>query len=58
MMISDPNILASMLNMKLRDNQGEDLDDICASMDLDKYQVIDELAKAGFKFDAASRRFI
>ena len=35
-MISDPNILVSMINMKLRDGDYSSLDDACLSLGIDK----------------------
>lgn len=45
----DPFMLLSMVNMKLRDEYS-DLDDLCASMDVDKKELVKKLADAGFEY--------
>lgn len=45
----DPFMLLSFINMKLRDEY-KDLDDLCASMDIDKGNLSEKLKNAGFEY--------
>lgn len=45
----DPFMLLSMVNMKLRD-QYPSLDELCRSLDVDKDELIERLATAGFEY--------
>ncbi len=45
----DPFMLLSYINMQLRDNY-ESLDELCNSIGVDKQQIIDKLASAGFEY--------
>lgn len=56
MLPSDPFMLLSMVNMKLRDDY-QNLDDLCASMDIDKRQLIDKLSAAGFEYVESQNQF-
>ena len=56
MLPSDPNILLSYINTKLRDDYG-DLDELCASLDIDKFALIDKLSGAGFEYDVNTHQF-
>lgn len=56
MLPQDPMILLSMINMKLRDGDG-DLDELCAALDLDRAGLEQTLADAGFHYDAEQKRF-
>lgn len=56
-MISDPNILYSMMNMKLRDGAYESLDDLCLSLGLDRGELERKLGEAGYVYDASGRQF-
>ncbi|MEZ3549972.1 MAG: DUF4250 domain-containing protein [Muribaculaceae bacterium] len=56
-MISDPNILVSMINMKLRDGDYSSLDDACLSLGIDKEELERRLAAAGFHYDSTQRQF-
>lgn len=49
----DPMILASSINMMLRDGEYEDLDDICAAFDIDRSEVEAKLASVGMSYDAS-----
>ena len=49
-------MLLSVINTKLRDEYS-DLDDLCASLDVDKADLTSRLATAGFSYDPATRRF-
>ncbi|MBR6107666.1 MAG: DUF4250 domain-containing protein [Oscillospiraceae bacterium] len=53
---NDPFILFSYINTQLRDS-GLTLEDFCAEHALDARTIIERLAKAGFRYDAAQRRF-
>ncbi|MFA0440740.1 hypothetical protein BCU70_13885 [Vibrio sp. 10N.286.49.C2] len=46
----DPIMLMSIINMKLRDDFNGDLDELCASLDIDKQALSDKLSGAGFDF--------
>ena len=52
----DPFMLFSLINMKLRDEYAN-LDELCEDMQLDKKQIIDTLAKAGFEYDCDTNKF-
>lgn len=53
----DPNILYSMINMKLRDEY-PDLDDLCASMNINRTELERTLSDAGFRYDSERNAFI
>lgn len=53
----DPFMLLSYINMKLRDGDFDDLDDLCASNDIDKDELVRRLAEAGFEYLPESKRF-
>lgn len=46
---SDPFMLLSMINMKLRD-QYPSLDELCAGMDIDRTSLEKKLKEAGFDY--------
>lgn len=46
----DPIMLMSIVNMKLRDDFGGDLDKLVAYFDIDKTALQTKLATAGFEF--------
>lgn len=48
-MVSDPFMLMSMANMKLRDNYSN-LDELCAAEGWDKQELLDMLKAAGFEY--------
>ncbi len=54
---SDPVMLMSMLNMKLRDGDYESLNDLCLSLGLDEKSVVDKLSAAGFEYIPQIRQF-
>lgn len=56
MIPSDPFILLSYVNTKLRDDF-ENLDELCRVLDVDKNSLTDKLGKAGFSYDAATNQF-
>lgn len=53
---SDPYMLLSVVNMKLRDDYAS-LDDLCRGLDVDKDDLIGRLAAAGFEYDPVANRF-
>lgn len=55
-MISDPFILLSQVNMKLRD-EFDNLDELCAALDYDKEELIEKLAAAGFEYMPTVNQF-
>lgn len=54
---SDPNMLLSMINMKLRDLDVT-LADFCADEDIDQDDLEARLSAAGFHYDAEHNRFL
>ena len=53
---SDPMMLLSFINMKLRD-QYDSLDEVCASMDIDRSELESRLAEAGFEYNPQQNKF-
>lgn len=53
----DPNIIVSMINMKLRDGNYDSLSDLCLSLGIDEKELTDKLAAAGFIFNPEIRQF-
>ncbi|MBP5532869.1 MAG: DUF4250 domain-containing protein [Lachnospiraceae bacterium] len=53
---SDPDILLSLINTKLRDEYSS-LDDLCDSLDIEKSRIIEILDPAGYKYDASINQF-
>ncbi len=53
---SDPMMLLSFINMKLRD-QYNSLDELCASMDIDRSELESRLAEAGFEYNPQQNKF-
>lgn len=56
MIPSDPYILLSFINMKLRD-EFADLDSLCKSLDTDRKALEEKLGAAGFEYDPATNQF-
>lgn len=54
---SDPNILVSMLNMKLRDGDYDSLNDLCLSLGVDESELEQRMKDAGYGYDEAVRQF-
>ncbi len=54
---SDPNILVSMLNMKLRDGDYDSLNDLCLSLGVDESELDKRMKEAGYAYDEAIRQF-
>lgn len=53
---SDPNMLLSYVNLKLRDSYAS-LDDMCDDMDVSKDEIEEKLQKAGFNYDSQRNQF-
>lgn len=52
----DPYMLLSVVNMKLRDEYPS-LDEMCASLDIDKEDLITALKDAGFTYSPETNSF-
>ena len=52
----DPMMLMSLINMKLRDFYPS-LDALCEDMDIDKDQLLEKLASAGFEYNQNLNKF-
>ena len=57
MIPKDPIMLLSYINTQLRDNYSS-LDDLCASLDADKQEIADKLAKVNYVYDEALNKFV
>ena len=57
MLPKDPDMLASFLNMKLRD-QYKDLDALCEDMDLDREKLVSKLKEADYDYIPARNQFV
>lgn len=53
----DPLMLVSLLNMKLRDDDYDDLEDLCQSLSIDKEEVVTKLKEIGFEYIASLKQF-
>ena len=53
----DPNILFSVLNMKLRDFYGS-LDALCDDLEANKQELLQSMQKAGYRYDSARNAFV
>ncbi|MBD5276191.1 MAG: DUF4250 domain-containing protein [Bacteroides sp.] len=53
---SDPAMLLSFLNMKLRDSYAS-LEELCDDLDIDRDALIKRMADAGFEYSAENKRF-
>jgi hypothetical protein len=54
---SDPNMLLSVINTKLRDEYSS-LDDLCDSLDIEKALLTENLQSAGYKYNASLNQFV
>lgn len=52
----DPIILFGFINMKLRDEYSS-LDELCLSLDIDRKELEEKLASAGFEYSAENNKF-
>ena len=57
MIPKDPIMLLSYMNTQLRDNYSS-LDDLCASLDVDKQEIVEKLAKVNYVYDATLNKFV
>ncbi|HOO78975.1 MAG TPA: DUF4250 domain-containing protein [Lachnospiraceae bacterium] len=57
MIPSDPNMLYSFLNLKLRDYYAS-LDTLCDDLDVDKQELLNKMLAAGFHYDEEGNRFV
>lgn len=53
----DPNMLYSLINMKLRDEYPS-LSSLCEGLDINEADLRRQLADAGFRYDAENNRFV
>lgn len=56
MIPTDPMMLFSFINMKLRD-QYPSLDDLCEDMGIDKDELLITLANVGFEYSEENNKF-
>ncbi len=56
MLPKDPEMLVSMINMKLRDT-GKDPADLCEDLDVALEEVTEPLKEAGYVYHAESNQF-
>ena len=56
MLPSDPIMLLSVVNMKLRDRYAS-LDALCEDMDENRADIESRLVEAGYQYDEAANRF-
>lgn len=54
--ITDPVILLSMINMKLRD-QYSSLDLLCSDLELDKEDIVNKLENIGYFYNEEENQF-
>ena len=52
----DAMMLVSFVNMKLRDEYPS-LDELCASMDIDRRWLVEKLAAVGFEYSEENNKF-
>ena len=52
----DAMMLVGFVNMKLRD-EFPTLDELCASLDIDRQWLVDKLAEVGFEYSETNRKF-
>ena len=57
MLPSDPNILLSFVNTKLRD-EFSSIEDLCDSLDEDKEELKNKLKAAGYSYNPAANQFV
>lgn len=53
----DPNMLYSVINMKLRDEYPS-LESLCRGMDIDRPEIEKMLGEAGYHYDPTVNRFV
>lgn len=57
MIPSDPVMLLSFVNLKLRDYY-DSLEALCEDLDIDKAQITDKLAAINYRYDVAKNQFV
>ena len=57
MIPSDPIMLLSFMNLKLRDYYGS-LEALCEDLDVSKQEIQEKLAVAGYCYDAEKNQFV
>ena len=57
MLPNDPIMLLSYINTQLRDNYAS-LDELCASLDADKQEIVNKLAAVNYEYDEALNKFV
>ncbi|MCH5228289.1 MAG: DUF4250 domain-containing protein [Muribaculaceae bacterium] len=57
MIPSDPFMLLSFINMKLRDGEYKDLADLCQEIDCNPEEIIKILRNSGFEYMPEIRQF-
>lgn len=56
MLPKDPFILLSFINTKLRD-EFYDLDELCASLNVNKDNLVKQLESVGFQYNSSANQF-
>ena len=54
--LKDPNILLSMINMKLRDMYSS-LDNLCEDLDIDRIELEEKLGEIGYSYISEINQF-
>ena len=54
---SDPFMLLSFINMKLRDGEYENLNDLCQSLGVEESEIKNKLSEVGFDYIESIRQF-
>lgn len=57
MIPKDPIMLLSYLNTQLRDNYAS-LDELCASMDVNKQEIVEKMAGIEYCYDGELNKFV
>lgn len=57
MIPSDPVMLLSFVNLKLRDYY-KDLDALCDDLDVDKEEILSKLSGIDYHYDAGQNKFV
>ena len=56
MLPQNPEMLVSLLNLKLRDKY-KSLSDLCDDLDEDEAALLNRLSEAGYRYDASQNQF-
>lgn len=57
MLPEDPNMLLSLINMKLRDYYGS-LSQLCEDMDVSESEIVGKLNRIGYRYEEEQNRFV